>query len=143
MCVRRLKRADEIETHEAQAASDENAPFGVGHLRRLIFWGSADEVISRTEYVGCCIVRACMRARYSPMMPSENSCAPEKIAIIEARKEKPGTPPPWIRYLTITKMSAAMPNRVSKNPIKLESCSGSVLKPVIMLTACTTSFRNV
>jgi len=43
------------------------------------------------------MLRACMRARYSPMMPSEKSWAPEKIAIIEARNEKPGTTPPRIR----------------------------------------------
>ncbi len=28
------------------------------------------------------------------MIPSVNSCAPEKIAIIEARNGKPGTLPP-------------------------------------------------
>ena len=29
------------------------------------------------------------------MMPRAKSCAPEKIAIIDARKEKPGTTPPY------------------------------------------------
>src|SRR5215467_5917364 len=37
---------------------------------------------SLIAYVGCCIDRACIRARYSPMMPRENSCAPEKMAMI-------------------------------------------------------------
>jgi hypothetical protein len=35
-----------------------------------------------------------MRARYSPMIPSVSICAPEKIAISEARNAKPGTVPP-------------------------------------------------
>ena len=43
------------------------------------------------------MLRKCMRARYSPMMPSANSCAPEKIAITEARNGKPGTLPPRTR----------------------------------------------
>jgi hypothetical protein len=34
-----------------------------------------------------------MRARYSPIMPKENNWAPEKIAIMEARKGNRDTPP--------------------------------------------------
>ena len=44
--------------------------------------------------VGRSIILQCIRARYSPMMPSAKSWAPEKIAITEARNGKPGTPVP-------------------------------------------------
>ena len=34
------------------------------------------------------------RSSYSPMMPSAKSCAPEKMAMIDARNGKPGNAPP-------------------------------------------------
>src|SRR5262249_6740516 len=51
-------------------------------------------VVARTTYTGRSMERKCTRARYSPMMPRAKSCAPEKIAMIDARKGKPGTLPP-------------------------------------------------
>ena len=44
-------------------------------------------VVSRTTYGGRSMVRKCIRARYSPMIPNAINCAPEKIAMIEARKQ--------------------------------------------------------
>src|SRR5438105_2797825 len=60
--------------------------------------GSRLVVFSRTRYVGRAMLRRCMRARYSPMMPSAKSCTPAKIAMTEARKGNPGTLAPRIRY---------------------------------------------
>jgi len=51
----------------------------------------------RTAYAGRSITRKCIRARYSPKMPIAKSCAPEKMAIAEARNAKPGTTPPSLR----------------------------------------------
>ena len=42
--------------------------------------------------------RKCMRARYSPMIPRANNCAPENSAMIEARNGKPGTGCPCRKY---------------------------------------------
>ena len=44
---------------------------------------------SCTAYAGRSITRTCTRARYSPMIPSVSSCAPEKIAISDAGKGSP------------------------------------------------------
>src|SRR5437867_2061664 len=48
-------------------------------------------MVDSTLYVGRCIMRKCIRAKYSPIIPSANSCPPEKMAITEARKGKPAT----------------------------------------------------
>ena len=77
------------------------------------------------------------------MIPSANSWAPEKIAITEARKAKPGTLVPWIKYLPTTYTSTPTPNPVNAKPTRLASSRGSVPNPVIMLRACVTSLRNV
>src|SRR5712692_9214138 len=52
-------------------------------------------MIDSTTYDGRSMVRAYMRARYSPMIPRVSSWAPEKIAIREARKGNPGTLVHW------------------------------------------------
>jgi hypothetical protein len=52
---------------------------------------SEPDVTISTAYDGFSMVRKCIRARYSPKIPSANSCTPEKIAITEARNGKPGT----------------------------------------------------
>lgn len=54
-------------------------------------------VAVRTIYAGRSIVRMCIRPRYSPRMPSANSCAPEKIATMEARNGNPATVVPLSR----------------------------------------------
>ena len=43
---------------------------------------------SRTTYDGSRSTRWWIRATYSPRMPSVKSCAPEKIAMIDARNRK-------------------------------------------------------
>jgi len=50
---------------------------------------SHDPICWRTTYGGRSIVRRCIRARYSPMMPSASNCAPENMAMIDARKTNP------------------------------------------------------
>ena len=89
------------------------------------------------------MVRVCTRARYSPKIPRANSCAPEKIEMIEARKEKPGTTPPYIRNRIVTSAKIATPNMVNINPTILAICSGKVLNPVSMFIACVISFLVV
>src|SRR5215471_740739 len=49
--------------------------------------------VVRTTLYGRPMLRKCRRARYSPMMPRASNCAPEKRAIVDARKGKPGTLP--------------------------------------------------
>jgi hypothetical protein len=48
------------------------------------------------------MLRKCMRARYSPMMPNANNCAPENNANMDARKGKPGTGSSCRKYRPIT-----------------------------------------
>jgi len=48
-------------------------------------------VVSLTTYTGRSMLRLKIRARYSPMMPRAKSWAPEKMAMMEARKGKPAT----------------------------------------------------
>jgi len=61
------------------------------------------------------------------MIPSAKSCAPEKIAITDARNGKPGTTLPWITQRPITHASTAKPNSVKPKPTRLAICSGNVL----------------
>jgi len=70
------------------------------------------------------IVRKYIRDRYSPVIPSTRSCAPEKIAIIEARKGNPGRLYPRIRYLPTAYINTPIPKRVSRNPIRLANFRG-------------------
>ena len=88
-------------------------------------------------------MRKCIRARYSPIMPRANSCAPEKMATIEAKNAKPGTLPPSTIYRTITNARTPKPKKVKRKPITLANCNGRVLKPVIMFRAWVTSLRKV
>ena len=55
-------------------------------------------VVAYTTYGGFCMLRKCMRARYSPIIPRANNCAPENSAIIDARKGNPGTGVPCEKY---------------------------------------------
>ena len=78
------------------------------------------------------------------MIPRAKSWAPLKMAMIEARKAKPGTLlPPLTTYVPRTTARTTNPNRVKTNPIRLAIWSGRVLKPVVMLSAWVTSIRNV
>ena len=88
-------------------------------------------------------MRKCIRARYSPMIPRANNCAPENTAMIDARNGKPGTGLPLIKYLTITNASVNNPNKVKLNPITLANCSGNTLNPVIIFSAWAISFHKV
>ena len=67
------------------------------------------------------MVRICMRPRYSPRMPSANNCAPEKMAMIEARNGKPATVVPLMRNRPSTYASTARPNSVNVNPTSVAS----------------------
>ena len=89
------------------------------------------------------MLRKCMRARYSPMIPRANSCAPENNAMIEARNGKPGTGSPCMKYRITTYASTKNPNNVKTNPIMLAICKGIVLKPVIMFIAWVINLRKV
>ena len=70
---------------ESQSRTSQGTWLMLAHLQ---------SVVACTAYGGLSIVRVCTRARYSPKIPRANSCAPEKIEIIEARNENPGTTPP-------------------------------------------------
>jgi len=59
--------------------------------------------------------------KYSPIIPMANSCAPEKIAMIDAKNVKPGTAPPLVKYLIKTYIRTTTPNRMDRNPIPLET----------------------
>ena len=67
-------------------------------------------------YVGFPIIRKCMRAKYSPIIPSVTNCTPEKIAIVAAKKGKPGTESPVRSGRATTKISTASPNAAVANP---------------------------
>src|SRR3954463_2172827 len=120
--------------HRAEARE-----FARAHRRRA----AGAPLSSRTKYGGRSMLRRCTRARYSPMMPSANSCTPEKIAMTEARKGKPGTPPSLVRYTAMTYTRTPKPKSEKQKPSTAASRSGSVVKPVTMLSACMTSLRSV
>ena len=65
------------------------------------------------------------------------------MATIDARNVKPCTGLPLTSQLKRTYARSASPNRLKRNPTKLAICSGSTVKPVIMFSACTSSFLYV
>src|SRR2546421_276987 len=77
-----------------QLAHPQPIDFATGVKSR---WTSDRRVrLSRTVYAGRSMIRRCIRARYSPIIPRAKSWAPENIAIAEARNGKPGIAPPQI-----------------------------------------------
>ena len=76
------------------------------------------------------------------MMPIAKSCAPAKMAMIDAKKVKPGTLPPWIKNRPTTKKRIHNPKSVQTNPITEAICKGRVEKDVNTLSACFNNFVN-
>lgn len=67
------------------------------------------------------------------MIPKVNNCAPEKMAIIEAKKGNPATDVPTVKRTKRTYASIPMPKSVNKKPIRLARRKGVTAKPVIIL----------
>ncbi len=65
------------------------------------------------------------------MIPRANSCAPLKIAMIEARNAKPGTTAAAVGRGRSRARSTRItnPNNVNRKPMMLAIWRGSVLKP--------------
>ena len=59
------------------------------------------------------------------MIPSAKSCAPEKIAIIEARNGKPGTALPCDEVAHDHEHEQPTPKSVKAKPTRLAICSGT------------------
>ena len=68
-----------------------------GILRRQGNAHGFPETISRSTAPGRPMTRKCSLAKYSPSSPSAKSCAPEKSAMMQARKANPGTAAPEIK----------------------------------------------
>ena len=94
--VREGRAPDEVPSFDLHESDPVHVPgllaecFGHRHA-------SLEGVPARTIYAGLSIVRMCIRPRYAPMMPSAKSWAPEKTAMMEARKGKPATVVPMSR----------------------------------------------
>ena len=63
---------------------------------------ATSSVLSEIKKVGCLVELTCIRAKYSPIIPSATNWAPEKMEMIEARNEKPGTILPSLNQFIIT-----------------------------------------
>ena len=50
--------------------------------------------LSFIKYCGLLSILKCCLARYSPIIPIANNCAPENMAMIEAKNGNPGTGEP-------------------------------------------------
>ena len=77
--------------------------------------------LSFIKYCGLFNILKCCLAKYSPIIPIANNCAPEKIEIIDAKKGKPGTGDPCKKKRTETKNNTPRPKTAKKKfPLHLQ-----------------------